>query len=75
MDENLKRMQDQAVDLNKAMDDREKEREATEAREQAALNEAVATWSKAMKRTFKGIFPTSHRAAFMRAEHKRMERS
>lgn len=74
MDENLKRMQGQAVDINKAMDDREKEREASEAAAMEAANERVRVWSKNMTRAFKGIFPTSHRKAFMRAEIKRMER-
>jgi hypothetical protein len=70
----LKRMQGQAVDLGKALDERKAEQIEKEAAAQRAAEEYATRWAKAMKRTFKGIFPAPSRKAFMRAHLAKMER-
>lgn len=71
--QDLKQMEGQAVDLNKAVEEREKEREAERAKQEAALEAAAVAWTKGMRRAFKGIFPHSARTVFMRAAEKRGE--
>lgn len=70
----LSQMKDQAVDLNAAMQERDKERAEQEAREQRAMMAATRAWERGMRRAFKGIFPAPTRAAFMRAHIRKLER-
>lgn len=70
----LKQMEGQAVDLGKAVEERQKEQAEKEAAAQRAAERYATDWNIAMKRTFKGIFPSNVRKVFMTAEVKRLER-
>jgi hypothetical protein len=70
----LKRLQGQAVDLDKAMQERATERAETEAKAEQAAQEYVQRWERAMRKTFKGIFPSTARRAFMKAHVAKLER-
>lgn len=62
MTDDLKQMQGQAVDLNAAHVEALKQRAAEE--QQAAV--VVSRWTRAMRRTFKGILPHSQRRIALR---------
>jgi hypothetical protein len=70
----LQKLQGQAVDLNKAMDERAKERAEAEASAEAAAQEYARRWERGMRKTFKGIFPSTSRRAFMKAHIADLER-
>jgi hypothetical protein len=70
----LTKFKDQAVDLDKAMEERKKEQAAKEAAAMEAAQKKVIVWEKAMRRAFKGIMPRPTRRAFMQAHLKRLER-
>ena len=70
----LSKMKDQAVDLDKAMEERKKEEAAKEQAALEAAQQKVIVWEKAMRKAFKGIFPASSRKIFMTAHVKKLER-
>jgi hypothetical protein len=71
----LTKFKDQAVDLDKAMKEREQAKAKAEADAMRAAQEKVVVWNKAMRKAFKGIFPSSSRRIFMEAEMARQDRA